>query len=137
MADGFVEQNAGPARAHHDRHFAGRRGDRIEIDQSLAQRLVDRAVPLRFLEQPAVKIAAAKPVIADLAPAVLLGDDLDAEADQRANVAGDEAVAADDVDHAPARGKADADLRDARIAGARRGVDPLAQRDLVGERERG
>ena len=29
--------------------------------------------------------------------------------------------------------KRDADLRDARIAGARRGVDPLAQRDLVGE----
>ena len=87
----------------------------------------------RFLEQLAVEIAAAEPVIAGLAPAVLLGHDLDAEAHQRADVGGDEAVGADDVDHAPARRQADADLSDARIAGARRGVDPLAQRDLLGE----
>ena len=107
------------------------------FDQRLAQRLVDRPVPLRFLEQLAIKIAPAEPVIADLAAAVLLGHDLHAEANQRANVAGDEAVAADDVDHAPACGEADADLRDARIAGPRRGVDPLTQRDLFGERERG
>ena len=76
-------------------------------------------------------------MVAGLAPAVALGDDLNAEANQRANVAGDEAVAADDVDHAPACGEADADLRHPRIAGPRRGVDPLTQRDLVGERDLG
>ena len=74
-----------------------------------------------------VEIAAAEAVIAGLAAAVLLGDDLDAKPDQRADVGSDEAVGADDVDHAPARRQRDADLRDARIAGARRSVDPLAQ----------
>ena len=89
----------------------------------------------RFLEQAAVEIAPAEAVIAGLAAAVLLGDDLDAEPDQRAHVGGDEAVGADDVDHAPARRQRDADLGDARIAGTRRGVDLLAQRDLLGERD--
>ncbi len=111
VADRFVEQHAGPAGAEHDRHLAGRRGDRLEVDQRLGQRDVDRAVPCRLVEQLVVEIAAAKAVIAGLAPAVLLGDDLDAEAHQRANVGGDEAVGADDVDHAPACRQADADLR--------------------------
>ena len=87
------------------------------------------------LEQIVVEIAAAEPVIAGLAPAVLLGDDLHAEPDQRPHVGCDEAVGANDVDHAPACGESDADLDDARIAGASRGVDLLAQRDLVGERD--
>ena len=134
VADRFVQQHAGPAGAEHDRHFAGRRGDRFEIDQRLRERDVDRPVPLRVLEQLAVEVAPAEPVIAGLAAAVLLGDDLHAEPDQRPDVGGDEAVGADDVDHAPAGGERDADLGDARVARAGRGVDPLAQRDLVGER---
>ena len=106
----------------------------VEVGQRLRQRDVDRPVPRRLLEQLVIEIAAAEAVIAGFAAAVLLGDDLDAEPDQRADVGRDEAVAADDVDHAPAGRQADADLGDARIAGARGGVDPLAQRDLVGER---
>jgi hypothetical protein len=43
VADRLMQQNAGPARAQHHRHLAGRRGDGFEIDQRLAQRLVDRA----------------------------------------------------------------------------------------------
>ena len=48
VADRFVEQHAGPAGAEHDRHFAGRRGDRFEVDQRLGERDVDRAVPVRL-----------------------------------------------------------------------------------------
>ena len=88
-------------------HLAGRRGDRFEVDQRLGQRDVDRPVPGRRLEQLVVEIAAAEAVIAGLAPAVLLGDDLDVEPDQRADVVGDEAVGADDLDHAPAAGERD------------------------------
>ena len=86
VADRLVQQHAGPAGAEHDRHFAGRRGDRFEVGQRLGEGDVDRAVPLRLVEQVVVEIAAAKPVIAGFAAAVLLGDDLDAEANQRTNV---------------------------------------------------
>ena len=74
------------------------------------------------------------PKRARLAPAVLLDDDRDVEADQRAHVGGDEAVGADDLDHAPRARQPDRDLRHARIARARGGVDRLAQVHLVGER---
>ena len=47
VADRLVQQHAGPAGAEQHGHLAGRRGDRIEIDQRLRQRLVDRAVPRR------------------------------------------------------------------------------------------
>ena len=106
VADRLVQQHARPARAEHDGHLAGRRGDRFEVHQRLGERDVDRPVPGRRLEQLVIEVAAAEAVIAGLAPAVLLGDDLDVEADQRADVVGDEAVGADDVDHAPAARRA-------------------------------
>ena len=106
VADRLVQQHAGPAGAEHDRHLAGRRGDRFEVHQRLGERDVDRPVPGRRLEQLVVEIAAAEAVIAGLAPAVLLDDDLDVEPHQRPHVVGDEAVGADDVDHAPRAGEA-------------------------------
>ena len=45
VADRFVQHHAGPAGAEHDVHLAGRRRHRVEIDQRLAHRLVDRALP--------------------------------------------------------------------------------------------
>ncbi len=45
----------------------------------------------------------------------------------------DEAIGADDVDHAPAGGKRHADLRHARIARAGGGIDLLTQRNLLRE----
>ena len=105
VADRFVEQHARPAGAEHDGHLAGRRGDRFQVHQRLGQRDVDRPVPLRRLEQPVVEIAPAEAVVAGLAAVAVLGDDLHVEADQRADVVGDEAVGADDLDHAPAAGE--------------------------------
>ena len=103
VADRFVEQHAGPAGAEHDLHLAGRRGDRLEIDQRLGERDVDRAAPLRFVEQAVVEVAPAEAVDSRSrggrrAAATIC----DIEPHQRADVGGDEAVGADDVDHAPA-----------------------------------
>ena len=47
----------------------------------------------RFLEQMAVEIPAAEPVVASLAAAVLFGNDLHAETHERPDVGRDEAVA--------------------------------------------
>ena len=90
----------------------------------------------RRLEQAVVEIAAADPVEAGFAAVARLGDDRDVEPDQGADVAGDEAVGADDLDHAPASDQRDADLLDPRVARSRGGIDLLAQRDLAGERDR-
>ena len=40
VTDRFMKHHAGPAGAEHDIHFAGRRGDRLEIDQRFADRAV-------------------------------------------------------------------------------------------------
>ena len=45
VADRLVQQDARPAGAEHDVEGAGRRRHRVEIDQRLAQRLVDGALP--------------------------------------------------------------------------------------------
>ena len=44
-------KHSGPAGPEHDRHLAGRRGDRFEIHQRLRERDVDRPVPDRLIEQ--------------------------------------------------------------------------------------
>ncbi len=46
VADRLVQHHARPAGAEHDVHLAGRRRHRVEIDQRLAHRLVDRVLPL-------------------------------------------------------------------------------------------
>src|SRR5713101_4967402 len=49
-ADGFMQQDAGPTRSQHHRHLAGGGGDGSEIDQRLAQRFVDCALPIGRVE---------------------------------------------------------------------------------------
>src|SRR3546814_14717011 len=68
--------------------------------------------------------------IARFAAAILLDHDRDVEADERADIGREEAVGADDLDHRPASGERDRHLRDARVAGAGGGVDPLTAVDL-------
>ncbi len=65
-------------------------------------------------------------MVTGLATTVLVGDDLNAEANKRAHVGGDEAIGANDIDHAPAGRQGHADLDDARIACSGGGVDLLA-----------
>src|SRR3546814_5582674 len=77
-----------------------------------------------------VHIATAEAEIARFAAAILLDHDRDVEADERADIGREEAVGADDLDHRPASGERDRHLRDARVAGAGGGVDPLTEVDL-------
>jgi hypothetical protein len=76
--------------------------DAVEVGQRLRQRLVDRAVPVGGIEQIVIEPAPAHAEAAGFAPAVGFGDDADVEAHQRADVGGDEAVGAHDLDHRPA-----------------------------------
>jgi hypothetical protein len=133
VANRLVEQHAGPARAADDGHLAGGGRHGFEVHQRLGERHVDGAVPSLGLEQAVIEAAAAEAVIAGLAAAVPLDDDLHVEADERPHVMRDEAVRANDLDHAPAAGERHRDLHDTRVAGARGRVDPLAERDLLRE----
>ena len=137
VADRFVQQHAGPAGAHHDRHLASRRGDRIRGSTSAwAKRHVDRAVPLRFLEQRGRKDSGRR--------ARGSRSRVGRSARRRSGRRAAPAAARRRRRSRRARtmsitlqlaASADADLHDARIAGPRRGVDLLAQRDLLGERD--
>jgi len=101
VANRLVQEHARPAWAAHHSHLARRRGDTVEIDDRLAERLVDCAIPGRGLEQPIVEIAAAETEEAVLAPPVLLDHDRNVEANERAHIMRDEAVRPHDLDHAP------------------------------------
>ena len=68
----------------------------------------------------------AKAVISGFAAFAILRDNADIEAHQRPHIGGDKAIGADDLDHAPAGRKADADLRHTRVTCAGGGVDLLA-----------
>ncbi len=59
VADRLVQHHAGPAGAEHHVHLAGRRRHRVEIDQRLAHRLVDRALPGLRRDEALIGFAAA------------------------------------------------------------------------------
>ena len=75
VADGFVQQYAGPAGAEQHCHFARWCGNRTQVDERLGQCLVNRVVPLAFFEQAVVEIASAKAVSAGFAPAIFFDND--------------------------------------------------------------
>src|SRR3546814_4612399 len=79
-------------------HLARGRLDRIEVDQRLAQRLVDRAIPHVLAHQPVVEITPADPETPGFAPPVGRDRDRDVQTHQRPDVGGDEAVGAHDLD---------------------------------------
>jgi hypothetical protein len=136
VADGLVQQHAGPARPQHHRHGAGRRRHRLEVDQRLARRLARELLGAAVLEQPAVAEAPAAAGEALLAAPVLLGDHRDVDPHQRPHVGGQRAVAGGHQDQLVHADQADHHLAHPRVDGAGDGVEPLEQRDLllVGQR---
>ncbi|MCY1405033.1 hypothetical protein D9M71_202600 [compost metagenome] len=131
MADRLVQQHAGPAGAHHHRQAAGRRGDRFQVDQRLAQRLAGVAHGPVLLKEITVVGAPAAAVPAALATAVLLDDHANVETHQRADVRRQRAVGRGYQHLLPDAGQAHGDLLDARVEGAGGGVDLLQQLDLL------
>ena len=101
VADRLVPQHARPARSQHDRHLAGRRGHRLQVDQRLADRLVGLALPVVRLEDVAVGGALAAAGAAGFHAAAVGADHADIEPHQRAHVGGAPAAGADDLDHLP------------------------------------
>ena len=130
MADGLVQHHAGPARAEHHVHFAGRRRHRFEIHQRLAHRVVDRVLPARGVEEGLKAFASAIAVAAGFLPVAIAGDDRDVDTHQRAHVAVAFAVGAQNLDHLPGGTERDRDLPHARVLGTRIGVDRLEQTHL-------
>src|SRR3546814_18450032 len=98
VANRFVEQDAGPARAKQNGHFARRRGDRAQVDACLRNGFVNSAAPAFGLEQVVIEIAAAHTEHTAFASAVLFPVAREVEANQRAEEACDKADGA--TDHA-------------------------------------
>jgi hypothetical protein len=113
------------SRAQHHVHLARRAGDGVQIDQRLRRASSTWACHLSGADPGFEAGAAAGAGRAGLALAVLLDRDLDVEADQRAHVAQQPAVGAQDLDHAALAGHRGHHLDHARIAGPGEGVDLL------------
>jgi hypothetical protein len=125
-----VQQNSRPAGTEHRDHLAGRRGDRLQLDQGLAHGFVDHAAPLRPIEQIAVAGAATGAEAAAFHALAVADHDADIEPDQGAHVAAPDAIGPNDFDPLPRPAERGADLLDPRFLGARVGVDLLEHLDL-------
>ncbi|MNN34544.1 hypothetical protein D3C81_1483530 [compost metagenome] len=134
MADGLVQQHARPTRTQHHWQGTGRCRDRLQVHQGLAQRLTGIAHHPLFGEKAVVGTPATA-LPAALAAAVLLDDDTDVEAHQRAHIGSEAAIGCCDQDPLPDPGHAHADLLDAGIQGTGGGIDTLEQLDLLGTAE--
>ena len=104
MADRFVQQDARPAIAQHDRHFTGMAGDGGEIYRRLAQGFVDRVLPVLWLEEQLIAGAPAAAIRAGFLPVALAKHDADIKHYQRANIGGAKTIRADDLYCPPAAG---------------------------------
>src|SRR5574340_1775949 len=140
VADRLVQQHAGPARAEHDGHLAGRRRSRFEVGQRRVDRLVDVRSELCILEVPEAEAPAA-PARSDFAPPVGLGDHGDRQPHQRSHVGRTRAVGARDQHHVVLGRDPGHHLHHPRVARARHALDLLQQRDLLravegGDRDR-
>ena len=136
MAHRLVQQDTGPARAEHHRHLAGRSRTRLEIGQGRLHRLVDILAHQRVVKigQPKTPTAAGR---ADLAATFLLGNDRQAQADQRPHVRSERAIGARHQDHVVLHGQAGHHLHDAPVLGLGQALDLLEQGHLGGAVERG
>ncbi len=135
MAHGLVQQHAAPAASQHHRQFTGRGRAGIEVHQRLAQGLIGDGFPI--IQQPVIHIAAAGATGAILHPPVLLDDNADAQAHQRAHIGGGAAIGLHDMDELPAAGQGSAHLLHPGVFLAQVAVDFLQQLQLGFEGHQG
>ena len=98
VADRLVEEDARPARAEHHVEGPGGRRHRREIDQRLAERLVDGGVPHVLGDEALEALAAAHAMRAGLLAVAVADDHRDVDPHQRADVAHQRAVGAQNLD---------------------------------------
>ncbi len=118
VADGFVEEDSGPAGAEDDFHVSGGGGDGVELEDGLTRGFVG-VVLGGFVALEEVEFDAASSAGGAFGGLfAVLGDDEDVEAGKGLGVGGEGAVGGGDEDAAEFVGVAGADLDDARIEGA-------------------
>ena len=133
VADRLVQENPRPARPEDDRHRAGRRVDRAELERSLARGLRGEPPPASVLQEEVERHSPAAAVRADLTLAAFLGDGGDVQPRERTDVADRPAGrGGDQHDDFFARDRRD-DLLDAGIRRTRLGVDPPQQVELASQ----
>ena len=135
MANGFVQQDAGPAGAEHHAHLAGRGGPGFEIGQRSLDRVIHIGIDLGFIKISQAE-AAATAARADL-PAghtgdFLLGNHRHAQAHQRPHIGCQCAVSTRHQHHVVFAGQAGHDLHNTRVLGLGEFFNPLQQLDFGG-----
>ena len=98
MANRLVQEDARPAGSEHHSHVAGRRRNRVKVDQGGAHGLAGNAPGPIILKQFNQVIAATATTAAGFAASVLFNDDLNIEAHQRSHIGGEGSVGSSDKD---------------------------------------
>ena len=133
VADGFVQQDAGPAGTEHDFHFSGGSFARVELQDGLAGGFFRKIFGSFFAEEEIEGDASAAAGAAAGGIALGLGDAGNVHAGQGLGVFGEGAVGADHQNVAQLVGVAGANFLDARIVSAGRSVGAHHQFDLGGD----
>ena len=134
VADGFVQQDAGPARTQHNFHFAGRALARIQLNDGLPRRFPGEVLRSLFSQKRFHAVASAASGGAASRGLARAGDDKHAHPRQRLHVFGKRAVGTDDENTAKLLDVAGAHFRDPRIVGAGRAVGAQDQLNFLCDR---
>ena len=131
-----MQQNAGPARAEHHRHFAGGCRSCLQIGDGR----LDRFIHI-LRDDGLIKIGQTKTAAATgrthFAPALLLGNHGQGQAHQRSHIGSDGAVSTRHQHHVVFAGQPRHDLRHTRVFGAGLLLHLFQQLDLGRAVERG
>ena len=140
VANGFVQENAGPTGPQHHRHLARRRGARVQVGQGGVHGSVYVLLNLRVIkisEAKAATAAARAGFTARHALHRLLGNHRDRQTHQRAHVSGQGAVQARHHHHVILTGQPGHHLHDAGVFGAGHFFNAAQQRHFGRAVERG
>ena len=135
VADGFVQQDAGPAGTEHHGHFAGRRFHGVQLHDGLARGFAREMLGRLFVRgrSRARRVRRRREWPRCGAPPFSPRQRRDAHARHRLAVEAEHAVAGGDQHVAQAVGVGRLHLEDARIVGAGGAVGALHQFDALGE----
>ncbi len=117
-----MQQDARPARPQHHRHLPGGGGDGSQVDQRLAHRLVNRALPISRVEIGLITAAPAAAETTAFLAAIFFHHHRDIEADEGTDVGIMFAAGAHDLDTLPLARQAGGDLAHATVLGPRIGI---------------